>query len=118
MVGIAQAQTRTPLLRASLTLAVVASAIALALVALPAQPAQALTNGQPVTNGFPRVSSWWPDASTSNAKLANLDYLVPYEWLPMQPDVTRLANLRSVNLSTTAGIAMFEVVRQRALAAR
>jgi len=27
-------------------------------------------------------------------------------------------NLRSVNLSTTAGIAMFEVVRQRALAAR
>jgi hypothetical protein len=78
---------------------ILAIAVALTLVATSARPALGLTNGQAVNTAFPRVSMWWPNGSAPSADLAKLDYLVPYEWQPMQPDTARLATLRALNPS-------------------
>jgi hypothetical protein len=89
--------TRSPIwLVASLTLALTAS---LVLVALSPHPALALTNGVALNTAFPRIAMWWPNGSAPLSDVSRLDYVVPYEWQPMQPNTSRLATLRSLNPS-------------------
>ena len=80
---------------------VTVATLAVAILVASAVPSLALTNGQPVAASFPRVGLWWPNGQAPISDLARLDYVLPYEWQPMQPDTARLAAIRSANPSET-----------------